>query len=77
MVEYNQVKQQASQDPTVMKSPQRTASIRASSMPRLAVEPQVTQSDQLQHTFNFQCVLVDACLFVLFVRSPACQPTVS
>ncbi|GAA6214069.1 voltage-dependent R-type calcium channel subunit alpha-1E-like [Lates japonicus] len=32
--------QQARQDPTAIKSPQRTASIRASSMPRLAVDPQ-------------------------------------
>ncbi|TKS74426.1 putative voltage-dependent R-type calcium channel subunit alpha-1E DOE-1 [Collichthys lucidus] len=40
VVEYNQVMQQARQDPTVIKSPQRTASIRASSMPRLAVDPQ-------------------------------------
>ncbi|XP_008293638.1 voltage-dependent R-type calcium channel subunit alpha-1E [Stegastes partitus] len=40
VVEYNQVMQQARQDPTLMKSPQRTASIRASSMPRLAVDPQ-------------------------------------
>ncbi|XP_059196371.1 voltage-dependent R-type calcium channel subunit alpha-1E [Centropristis striata] len=39
VVEYNQVMQQARQDPTVMKSPQRTASIRASSMPRLAADP--------------------------------------
>lgn len=41
IVAYNQVMQQARQDPTVIKSPQRTASIRASSMPRLAVDPQV------------------------------------
>ncbi|XP_024859674.1 voltage-dependent R-type calcium channel subunit alpha-1E isoform X3 [Kryptolebias marmoratus] len=40
VVEYNQVMQQAQQDPTIIKSPQRNASIRASSMPRLAVEPQ-------------------------------------
>ncbi|XP_076736731.1 voltage-dependent R-type calcium channel subunit alpha-1E isoform X4 [Maylandia zebra] len=40
VVEYNQVLQQARQDPTLMKSPQRTASIRASSMPRLAADPQ-------------------------------------
>ncbi|XP_070687965.1 voltage-dependent R-type calcium channel subunit alpha-1E [Pempheris klunzingeri] len=40
VVEYNQVMQQARQDPTVIKSPQRTSSIRASSMPRLAVDPQ-------------------------------------
>lgn len=36
--------QQARQDPTVIKSPQRTASIRASSMPRLAVDPQVMKT---------------------------------
>uniref|UniRef100_A0A4W6G2M6 Calcium voltage-gated channel subunit alpha1 E n=1 Tax=Lates calcarifer TaxID=8187 RepID=A0A4W6G2M6_LATCA len=36
--------QQARQDPTAIKSPQRTASIRASSMPRLAVDPQVVVS---------------------------------
>ncbi|KAM4548311.1 LOW QUALITY PROTEIN: voltage-dependent R-type calcium channel subunit alpha-1E [Odontesthes bonariensis] len=40
VVEYNQLMQQARQDPTLIKSPQRTASIRASSMPRLAVDPQ-------------------------------------
>ncbi|XP_034736761.1 voltage-dependent R-type calcium channel subunit alpha-1E isoform X6 [Etheostoma cragini] len=39
VVEYNQVMQQARQDATVIKSPQRTASIRASSMPRLAFDP--------------------------------------
>ncbi|XP_029285223.1 voltage-dependent R-type calcium channel subunit alpha-1E isoform X2 [Cottoperca gobio] len=39
VVEYNQVMQQARQDAAVIKSPQRTASIRASSMPRLAVDP--------------------------------------
>ncbi|XP_030582425.1 voltage-dependent R-type calcium channel subunit alpha-1E isoform X1 [Archocentrus centrarchus] len=40
VVEYNQVMQQARQDPALIKSPQRTASIRASSMPRLAADPQ-------------------------------------
>ncbi|XP_072245637.1 voltage-dependent R-type calcium channel subunit alpha-1E isoform X1 [Leuresthes tenuis] len=40
VVEYNQLMQQARQDPSLIKSPQRTASIRASSMPRLAVDPQ-------------------------------------
>ncbi|XP_077439307.1 voltage-dependent R-type calcium channel subunit alpha-1E isoform X2 [Vanacampus margaritifer] len=40
VVEYNQVTQQSRQEPTVVRSPQRTSSIRASSMPRLAVEPQ-------------------------------------
>uniref|UniRef100_A0A4W6G4K0 Voltage-dependent calcium channel type A subunit alpha-1 n=1 Tax=Lates calcarifer TaxID=8187 RepID=A0A4W6G4K0_LATCA len=44
VAEYNQVMQQARQDPTAIKSPQRTASIRASSMPRLAVDPQVVVS---------------------------------
>lgn len=39
--------QQARQDPTVIKSSQRTASIRASSMPRLAVDPQVTKINNL------------------------------
>lgn len=47
VVEYNQVLQQARQDPTLMKSPQRTASIRASSMPRLAADPQVINSNNL------------------------------
>uniref|UniRef100_A0A3Q3LAH6 Voltage-dependent R-type calcium channel subunit alpha-1E-like n=1 Tax=Mastacembelus armatus TaxID=205130 RepID=A0A3Q3LAH6_9TELE len=41
VVDYNQVMQKARQDPADIKSPQRTASIRASSMPRLAVDPQV------------------------------------
>ncbi|XP_034035578.1 voltage-dependent R-type calcium channel subunit alpha-1E-like isoform X2 [Thalassophryne amazonica] len=40
VMEYNQVMRQAREDPTVLKSPQRTASIRASSMPRLAVDGQ-------------------------------------
>ncbi|XP_061540658.1 voltage-dependent R-type calcium channel subunit alpha-1E [Phycodurus eques] len=40
VVEYNQVTQQSRPEPAVLKSPQRTLSIRASSMPRLAVEPQ-------------------------------------
>ncbi|XP_051928748.1 voltage-dependent R-type calcium channel subunit alpha-1E-like isoform X2 [Hippocampus zosterae] len=40
VVEYNQVTQQSRQEPIVFRSPQRTSSIRASSMPRLAVEPQ-------------------------------------
>ncbi|KAK9519294.1 hypothetical protein VZT92_022034 [Zoarces viviparus] len=39
VVEYNQVMQQARQDPPAIKSPQRTGSTRASSMPRLAVDP--------------------------------------
>ncbi|XP_029938303.1 voltage-dependent R-type calcium channel subunit alpha-1E isoform X2 [Salarias fasciatus] len=40
VVEYNQIMQKARQDPTLLKSPQRTSSIRASSMPRLAVDTQ-------------------------------------
>ncbi|XP_074524114.1 voltage-dependent R-type calcium channel subunit alpha-1E [Halichoeres trimaculatus] len=40
VVRYNQVMQQTRQDSADIKSPQRTASIRASSMPRLAVDPQ-------------------------------------
>lgn len=35
--------QRAKQNSPVVKSPQRTASIRASSMPRLAVDTQVTK----------------------------------
>uniref|UniRef100_A0A3B5A4C5 Voltage-dependent R-type calcium channel subunit alpha-1E-like n=1 Tax=Stegastes partitus TaxID=144197 RepID=A0A3B5A4C5_9TELE len=57
VVEYNQVMQQARQDPTLMKSPQRTASIRASSMPRLAVDPQ--DSKLMKRSFSTigdQCV---------------------
>ncbi|XP_035997563.1 voltage-dependent R-type calcium channel subunit alpha-1E [Fundulus heteroclitus] len=45
VVEYNHLMQQARQDQTVIKSPQRTASIRASSMPRLAVDPQAAVSE--------------------------------
>uniref|UniRef100_A0A7N6AEK1 Voltage-dependent calcium channel alpha-1 subunit IQ domain-containing protein n=1 Tax=Anabas testudineus TaxID=64144 RepID=A0A7N6AEK1_ANATE len=61
VIEYNQVIQQARQDPTVIKSPQRTASIRASSMPRLAVDPQVrnTDSNLMKRSFSTigdQCV---------------------
>ncbi|CAG5861099.1 unnamed protein product [Menidia menidia] len=40
VVDYNQLMGRAKQDPTLIKSPQRTASIRASSMPRLAVDAQ-------------------------------------
>ncbi|XP_076009435.1 voltage-dependent R-type calcium channel subunit alpha-1E [Genypterus blacodes] len=40
VVEYNRAMQQARQDPAALKSPQRTSSIRASSMPRLAVDAQ-------------------------------------
>ncbi|XP_044054404.1 voltage-dependent R-type calcium channel subunit alpha-1E isoform X4 [Siniperca chuatsi] len=62
VVEYNQVMQQARQDPTVIKSPQRTASIRASSMPRLAVDPQPgmsADSNLMKRSFSTigdQCV---------------------
>lgn len=62
VVEYNQLKQQARQDPTAMKSPQRTPSIRASSMPRLAVDPQpgMTADSKLMKrsfsTIGDQCV---------------------
>ncbi|XP_043985097.1 voltage-dependent R-type calcium channel subunit alpha-1E isoform X4 [Gambusia affinis] len=45
VVEYNHLMQQARQDQTVIKSPQHTASIRASSMPRLAVDPQAAVSE--------------------------------
>ncbi|XP_014881642.1 voltage-dependent R-type calcium channel subunit alpha-1E-like isoform X1 [Poecilia latipinna] len=45
VVEYSHLMQQARQDQTVIKSPQRTASIRASSMPRLAVDPQAAVSE--------------------------------
>uniref|UniRef100_A0A8C7YX11 Calcium channel, voltage-dependent, R type, alpha 1E subunit a n=1 Tax=Oryzias sinensis TaxID=183150 RepID=A0A8C7YX11_9TELE len=51
VVEYNQLMQQTRQDPTLSKSPQRTASVRASSMPRLAVDPQVFQNDHLHNLF--------------------------
>lgn len=40
VVEYNKAMQEGRQEPAGLRSPQRTASIRASSMPRLAVEPQ-------------------------------------
>ncbi|XP_056894023.1 voltage-dependent R-type calcium channel subunit alpha-1E isoform X5 [Takifugu flavidus] len=43
VIEYNQMMQRAKRNSTVVKSPQRTASIRASSMPRLAVDTQVTK----------------------------------
>ncbi|KAG7230766.1 hypothetical protein INR49_019580 [Caranx melampygus] len=62
VVEYNQVIRQARQDPTVIKSPQRTASIRASSMPRLAVDPQPGMSADTKlmkrsfSTIGDQCV---------------------
>ncbi|KAF7651276.1 hypothetical protein LDENG_00113200 [Lucifuga dentata] len=62
VVEYNRAMQQARQDPTVMKSPQRTSSIRASSMPRLAVDAQsgmTAESKQMKRSFSTigdQCV---------------------
>ncbi|KAF7202965.1 transcript variant X1 [Nothobranchius furzeri] len=62
VIEYNQLMQQASQDPTINKSPQHTSSIRASSMPRLAVDPQpgVSADDKLMKrsfsTIGDQCV---------------------
>ncbi|XP_054902892.1 voltage-dependent R-type calcium channel subunit alpha-1E [Poeciliopsis prolifica] len=62
VVEYNHLMQQARQEQTVIKSPQRTASIRASSMPRLAVDPQaaVTEDGRLMKrsfsTIGDQCV---------------------
>nr|XP_020468651.1 voltage-dependent R-type calcium channel subunit alpha-1E [Monopterus albus] len=62
VVEYNQMMQQDKQDPSVIKSPQRTASIRASSMPRLAVDPQPGMSADGQlmkrsfSTIGDQCV---------------------
>lgn len=49
--------QQAHQDPTITKSPQRAASIRASSMPRLAVDPQVMKSD----TFFILYLVLNKC----------------
>nr|XP_040040128.1 voltage-dependent R-type calcium channel subunit alpha-1E isoform X5 [Gasterosteus aculeatus aculeatus] len=62
VVEYNQVMQQARRDATVIKFPQRTASIRASSMPRLAVDPPLgmsADSKPMQRSFSTigdQCV---------------------
>ncbi|XP_026161077.1 voltage-dependent R-type calcium channel subunit alpha-1E [Mastacembelus armatus] len=62
VVDYNQVMQKARQDPADIKSPQRTASIRASSMPRLAVDPQPgmsTDSQLMKRSFSTigdQCV---------------------
>uniref|UniRef100_A0A672HZ14 Voltage-dependent calcium channel type A subunit alpha-1 n=1 Tax=Salarias fasciatus TaxID=181472 RepID=A0A672HZ14_SALFA len=47
VVEYNQIMQKARQDPTLLKSPQRTSSIRASSMPRLAVDTQFVMFSSL------------------------------
>uniref|UniRef100_A0A8C6VY45 Calcium voltage-gated channel subunit alpha1 E n=1 Tax=Nothobranchius furzeri TaxID=105023 RepID=A0A8C6VY45_NOTFU len=60
--ERGELMQQASQDPTINKSPQHTSSIRASSMPRLAVDPQpgVSADDKLMKrsfsTIGDQCV---------------------
>ncbi|XP_067369389.1 voltage-dependent R-type calcium channel subunit alpha-1E isoform X3 [Channa argus] len=62
VVEYNQLTKQAMEDPTVIKSPQRMASIRASSMPRLAVDPQPGMSADINlmkrsfSTIGDQCV---------------------
>lgn len=52
--------QQARQDQTAIKSPQRTASIRASSMPRLAVEPQVITIKYLYSTLYV--ILNNSCI---------------
>ncbi|XP_062419226.1 voltage-dependent R-type calcium channel subunit alpha-1E isoform X5 [Pungitius pungitius] len=62
VAEYNQVMQQARRDAAVIKFPQRTASIRASSMPRLAVDPPLgmcADSKPMQRSFSTigdQCV---------------------
>lgn len=52
VIEYNQMMQQAKQNSTVVKSPQRTASIRASSMPRLAVDQQVTKMNYSMFSYQ-------------------------
>ncbi|KAM6921515.1 LOW QUALITY PROTEIN: voltage-dependent R-type calcium channel subunit alpha-1E [Xenentodon cancila] len=62
VVEYKQLMQQTRQDPALIKSPKRTASIRASSMPRLAVDPQPGMSAESKlmkrsfSTIGDQCV---------------------
>ncbi|XP_061680587.1 voltage-dependent R-type calcium channel subunit alpha-1E [Syngnathoides biaculeatus] len=62
VVEYNQVTQQSRAEAAVCKSPQRALSIRASSMPRLAVEPQPGMSTDRKpmkrsfSTIGDQCV---------------------
>ncbi|XP_029005034.1 voltage-dependent R-type calcium channel subunit alpha-1E isoform X3 [Betta splendens] len=62
IIEYNQRMQEARQEPAAIKSPQRAASIRASSMPRLAVEPQPgmsADSNLMKRSFSTigdQCV---------------------
>ncbi|KAM3876104.1 voltage-dependent R-type calcium channel subunit alpha-1E [Diretmus argenteus] len=62
VVDYNRVLQQARQDPTIVRSPQRAASIRASSMPRLAVDAQsgtTADSKLMKRSFSTigdQCV---------------------
>ncbi|XP_053743564.1 voltage-dependent R-type calcium channel subunit alpha-1E isoform X1 [Synchiropus splendidus] len=62
IVEYSQMKQQSRLDPSAVKSPQRSASIRASSMPRLAVDTKAamsTDGSQMKRSFSTigdQCV---------------------
>ncbi|XP_072294308.1 voltage-dependent R-type calcium channel subunit alpha-1E [Eucyclogobius newberryi] len=60
IVEYNKAMQQAKQEPEGLKSPQRTSSIRASSMPRLAVEPGMSVDSKVMKrsfsTIGDQCV---------------------
>ncbi|XP_068600039.1 voltage-dependent R-type calcium channel subunit alpha-1E [Brachionichthys hirsutus] len=56
VVAYNQVMLEARQDPTVIKSPQRTASIRASSMPRLAVDQAGAPADSKQMKRSFSTI---------------------
>ncbi|KAM9832206.1 voltage-dependent R-type calcium channel subunit alpha-1E [Neosynchiropus ocellatus] len=62
IVEYNQMKQQSRLDPSAAKSPQRSASIRASSMPRLAVDTKAgtaTEGRLMKRSFSTigdQCV---------------------
>lgn len=77
VVEYNQVIQQAQQDPTVVKSPQRTASIRASSMPRLAVDPQVMKSNTLFFSPMWKPEALGMLVFVVWLhqikKSLACK----
>ncbi|XP_068174884.1 voltage-dependent R-type calcium channel subunit alpha-1E [Antennarius striatus] len=56
VAEYNQVMLEARQDSTVIKSPQRTASIRASSMPRLAVDQVGVSADSKQMKRSFSTI---------------------
>uniref|UniRef100_A0AAV2L283 Voltage-dependent calcium channel alpha-1 subunit IQ domain-containing protein n=1 Tax=Knipowitschia caucasica TaxID=637954 RepID=A0AAV2L283_KNICA len=51
-VEYNNAIQQAKQEPACLKCPQRTSSIRASSMPRLAVDAQSADGKLLKRSFS-------------------------